>query len=727
MRRLRRALHPAYVWDLFVASDPDLGRLRQGLRALLSAGLAALVVSQLARWLGEPPTVAMIATMIAMMGSQLASDADPRAQRVTTLLLMQPAMTSVILGTLAAPHPWLGAGLFAVTVFVSTAVRRFGPRGLALGMIGCMAVFVSLYFRAQPAQLPALLGAIALAIGIAYVMRFVLLRDDPERNRRRFLRALRLTVANGLWRLATLPERPRMTRSLERQLRREAERLNDAALGVEDLLDGHEPALRLRVFDLELGAERVIGAVAHMVESDALPASARAEVRCALLAAHAAVRSGAPEGHEAVREHLSRVEDSVEGAPDPERARRVARRLGTSLPDLVEAAANLLEEASSVSRPSGEGRSAGASTGAPLREQDTPRGLHPSTRQALQATVATVLAMAAGYAVSSTRWYWAAITSFVIFVRTRTLGETLLRGWYRVLGTLLGVVAGLLLAGLLSGHRTVELATVFVCIFFAFYLIRVSYAWMVFWITLVLSVLYSLLGRFTPELLYLRVEETLIGAGMGMFIATIMLPERTTGLIRSAVTDVLSALGTYLDALARPGDADEARLLDAMRALDAKLRELRARGRPLTGRLVRFAPRTAREVHAVSVLVLFARHLALGRGSMVVNEAARERMREAAGLLAGNARALSRALERGEAPVLPSALPLLAEARRALTEEESVPRGPASAPVMLHWLARVDDTLSLLAETARPPARRNPTSSESGVGAFGTPRRVPGA
>ena len=79
--------------------------------------------------------------------------------------------------------------------------------------------------------------------------------------------------------------------------------------------------------------------------------------------------------------------------------------------------------------------------------------LHPATRQAIQATVAGGLAILAGYAVSSTRWFWAVIASFVIFNRATTRGDILMRAWHRILGTVIGVLAGILLATVVRGHR----------------------------------------------------------------------------------------------------------------------------------------------------------------------------------------------------------------------------------------------------------------------------------
>ena len=127
---------------------------------------------------------------------------------------------------------------------------------------------------------------------------------------------------------------------------------------------------------------------------------------------------------------------------------------------------------------------------------------------------------------------------------------------------------------------------------------------------------------------------------------------------------------------------------------------------------MRFAPRTARTVHSVSELVLFVRHLALGKGVLQVNGETRDLIREAGARLASNARALERALEQKEAPTLEPAAPLLEKAREITRRRGDRRRGPASPPILLHWLARVDDTLNLIARTAgafrgRPVSQRD--------------------
>ncbi|MFY0573912.1 FUSC family protein [Cystobacter fuscus] len=269
------------------------------------------------------------------------------------------------------------------------------------------------------------------------------------------------------------------------------------------------------------------------------------------------------------------------------------------------------------------------------------------------------------------------------------------------------MLAGLFLAKAVSGHAGVELVSIFVCVFFGFYLIQISYAWMVFWFTTLLSVLYGLLGRFTPELLWLRIEETVIGAIIGAVIALILFPERTTAQIQTSARQVLDAVCEYLEeaVVKRTPETDPDRLLDSARVLDARLRDLRTAAQPLTGGLRHFTPRATHTLRTVSELVLSVRHLEMGRGLMEMNDVSRELLREAAERLANNARVLASALGQEATPRVEPASTLIQEARHRLAPEEAARRGTASPFRLLHWLTRVDDMLTQLARTEREPPR----------------------
>ncbi|MDC0766989.1 FUSC family protein [Streptomyces sp. HD] len=151
----------------------------------------------------------------------------------------------------------------------------------------------------------------------------------------------------------------------------------------------------------------------------------------------------------------------------------------------------------------------------------------PTTRQAFQATVASALALLVGQLLSEDRWYWAVGTAWWIFVNTASRGETLIRGFRRVFGTVTGIAVGLLVAVPLHGAPAPTAALVAVCVFGIFYTAAVSYSWMMLAVTVMVSSLYGLLGVLDPGLLGLRLAETGVGALCAALAVVLVLPVTT--------------------------------------------------------------------------------------------------------------------------------------------------------------------------------------------------------
>ncbi|MFB7324325.1 FUSC family protein [Streptomyces sp. NPDC056190] len=170
-----------------------------------------------------------------------------------------------------------------------------------------------------------------------------------------------------------------------------------------------------------------------------------------------------------------------------------------------------------------------------------------TTRQAVQATAGAGFALVVGQMVSGERWYWAVGATWWVFVNTASRGETLVRGFRRVLGTVLGVGLAALVVVPLHGAALPTAVLVAVCVFGIFYTAAVSYTWMMLWVTLLATALYGLLGVLVPEvpgvpgvsgfpgvpgLLALRIGETAVGA-LGAWLAVLFVLPVTT----HAVTD----------------------------------------------------------------------------------------------------------------------------------------------------------------------------------------------
>jgi hypothetical protein len=302
-----------------------------------------------------------------------------------------------------------------------------------------------------------------------------------------------------------------------------------------------------------------------------------------------------------------------------------------------------------------ERRTPGAPAAAPAPPAERGRGLglaRPATRQAFQTAAACAFALAVGQAVSGERWYWAVGTAWWIFVNTASRGETLVRGFRRVVGTVSGIAAGLAVAVPLHGAPGPTAVLVTLCVFGIFYTAPLSYSWMVFFVTLMAGLLYGLLGVLHPGLLALRLEQTAVGAaGAGLAVA-VVLPvtthTATDAWIRRALESVRHCAADAARRLAGDPAADPA---PHVAELESALRGLRMSVAPLLHPLSPLRSRRARARQVMVALDDCARR-ARGLAALAADPAASHDAR----LTAACAR-VEAAVSRLTAPV-PSAAPV---------------------------------------------------------------------
>ncbi|MGW0548249.1 FUSC family protein [Streptomyces altiplanensis] len=199
-----------------------------------------------------------------------------------------------------------------------------------------------------------------------------------------------------------------------------------------------------------------------------------------------------------------------------------------------------------------------------------------TTRQAVQVVVAGGFALVVGQVLSEGRWYWAVGAAWWIFVNTSSRGETLVRGFRRVLGTVVGIAAGLFLALPLHGAVAPTAALVAVCVFGIFYTAPVSYSWMMTAVTLMVALLYGLLGVLEPGLLALRLAETGVGAMGAVLAVAFVLPvtthAATNAWIERAVHSVHGCTTAAARRLAGDPDADPAPLAAELEVVLGRVR-----------------------------------------------------------------------------------------------------------------------------------------------------------
>ncbi|CAM5489160.1 FUSC family protein OS=Streptomyces alboniger OX=132473 GN=CP975_04490 PE=4 SV=1 [Streptomyces alboniger] len=225
-----------------------------------------------------------------------------------------------------------------------------------------------------------------------------------------------------------------------------------------------------------------------------------------------------------------------------------------------------------------------------------------TTRQAVQAVAGGAFALAAGQVLSEQRWYWAVGATWWVFVNTASSGETLVRSFRRVLGTVIGIALGLVVAVPLHGAPVPSAVIVAVSVFGIFYTAAVSYTWMMLAVTVMAGVLYGLLGVLDPALLALRVAETGAGALGAVLAVLFILPVTTHATTHAWIERALRCVHTCTaEAAARLAGSDTADPAPRVAELEQLLARVRLSLAPLVHPL---SPLRARKERARQVIAL---------------------------------------------------------------------------------------------------------------------------
>ncbi len=718
-------------WDRILASDPGLGRLRLAASATVAMGSALGVEYLLGRLThagAQGTLVAMLlGAVVAMMGSNALLGPEVWAKVRTAAGFPFAVGFGLAAGSLVGTHVDLMLALFVVVMFLAVFVRRFGLPFFFYGFMGWMGYFFSSFLHTTPGMVPHLLVAVVVSSLWVLLLAVTVLRTSRRRVLRSTLRAFRVrvraVVRDGARLLAgsSTGSGRRQARARRRLGGRQAG-LVEAALMAEawsedprGLPEGWTgPALRRRLLDIQQTTDRLAWAAASLEGCTPALVAVGAEVLEHL-------EAGRDDAAREAADRLGRMSKAAEEEESPGwvPARHLAVAALTFLDLRAEAAqpppVDDLDGEFEVTTPLMMGYLPGSPAVArdvrprtfdwnPLRRVDMP------SRQAFQVAISGTLAIVLGRMVSPTRYYWAVIAAFVAFAGTGTRSETFLKAVNRVVGTMLGLVAAILVAHLTAGHTDWVLATILACVFSGFYLFRISYAYMIFFITIMIGQLYTVLGTFTDQLLVLRLEETAVGAAAGIVVGVLVAPLSTRDTVRTARDELLTTLSELLFGAARWVENAEPRPdLDALaRALDDRSRRLALVARPLTRPLLAGGG-SRRMRHRLHLYAAVAAH---GRALSV---ALRRHSPEHPTQVAQVCRALAQAgndladvrvgsrAPRARHPLTLGSETLFCEQVDALAND------PA-----LHALLHLQDTLAVLADHARPdvpePARQMPSS-----------------
>jgi hypothetical protein len=607
--RLREA------YDRVIGSDPGLRRLRMALGAAVAMSTTLAVEYGYGRIRGLDQQGTLIAmllgTMIAMMGS-MALDGHQVWPKIRTGVLFPFAIgAGMLVGVGVAGHTDLVLGMFVAVMFVAVFIRRFGLPYFFYGFMIWMGYFFAAFLNATFSQLPDLLLAVAIGTVWVLLLTATVLRTHPRRTLARVRRAYGARARAVARVCADLLETDdgdlRRLARLRRALHSRQLRLAETALVIEgwSATPGALPpgwsaaAVRRRTLDTHLAIDALATAADSLAGS-----GGRYAADAARISGHLA-RRDYQAAERCARALLARAESDP---PGPDRgADCFAYHLATAAWEFTALVRQLgepddSEDGEEVFAPA-VALAMGGLPGSAAVAVDVPArggwkrlsGLSLTSRQAIQVAVAGTLAILIGRELSQARYYWAVIATFIAFSGTATRSETFIKATNRVVGTLLGLGVGIGLAHLTAGHTYWLLAVIVLSMSCGFYLVNVSYAAMIFFVTIMVSQLYSQLHEFSAGLLMLRLEETSIGAAVGIVVALFVLPTSTRDTVNSARSRYYAALGELLHATATrldrgsagPAADGPAPDLDALvRVVDHRLQQLALVARPLTRPLV---------------------------------------------------------------------------------------------------------------------------------------------
>ncbi|MFK4093743.1 FUSC family protein [Streptomyces anthocyanicus] len=668
--------------------------------------------------LRAPETALVVGGFTAMTTSLAISDLHPRNQLITLGLGLPLSLACLAVGTALTPYPTAAKLTFLVLICLAVQARRFGPRGLGLGIFGFMAFLLSQFAPARADQLPRLGASVLVAFGAVAIVRCCVGPVTGPGALRRLRHAFDVRLHDVLRDTASIvlaTEQDVGTRS--RSLQDRLDRLHESVLLIENLIAeraaGEDTeALRPHLSRVEVAAQRLAVLAVRAMHTPAArndPAERTARQRLAqrIRALRYQPTVGTTRGAE-------RCAEGYEGdsANWPTGSAFVLDCF-PAVDELAEALRVLGPRGRPRARRTPSRKPASPTFGAlPRRDTDEEGLKRGATRQAFQVTAASAIAITAGHLLSPHLWYWAVTAVWVVSIKNESTGEVLLQSLRRLAGTVIGVVFGYGLAALVNGDGPALLSLLLLCMFGIFYTPSHAYWAVTFFITGTLSMLLALTDTFSTQVLLLRVQETALGVSCGILAAVLVLPTTVRRAGDDALAGFLRALDHLLRAVASgsPGTETPTSRVHAAHDLDQALESFRKASLPLTHP---FAPQRRRRHRARHLLEL------LDAGAYHVRSLAATAERLPAGHVPEYAMRLTAAADHahetvthlirvtGDRPGTVSrvARPKVTTTLSLLSEEQRVCRSRLSLEyrLLLH-IDRLDSTLTALVRALDPLA-----------------------
>ncbi|MDE2429839.1 MAG: FUSC family protein [Burkholderiales bacterium] len=205
-------------------------------------------------------------------------------------------------------------------------------------------------------------------------------------------------------------------------------------------------------------------------------------------------------------------------------------------------------------------QAAPASVQSVAEKADSPLRPIASTRMAIQMAMALMLSFVIGFMIFPERWSWIVLTTMIVLTGNRGRLDVAYKSVLRVIGAAAGTVIALSLSAAFHPQQfgsQMAVPLILLAMFLALWLRPLGYGWWALLITIALALLQEMSGVTGGTLLLPRLEEILIGAVIGVATAWLVLPVRTTGVLRRQIALALAALSDALDPANEKRRSDE--------------------------------------------------------------------------------------------------------------------------------------------------------------------------
>lgn len=614
---------------LFTGRDPGHARLAVATAVSLAAMASAALGVTAVNVFHADKAFLSVSLFLSVMSANMVKDRSASARLVTTALMIPIVAAVIAAAVLLSSNRVAVIAVFVGITGAAVWVRRYGPRASAIGSLSFMGYFLALFISPTLDQLPMLLLISAGAIGSQVLARAVLMLKRPRREVVVLLKQLRSASASALH-AASHASGHASSHATDRATGHATGHAHRA----KDLRDWlariDEVGRALSDWQQRFPTERYIDCDEQLFSAHVLDARVDMEETCYALA-RTAGSAGAVPLH--VTAHLRTVlderstQDAVEAAASWAEG-IITQRAGDSgidLPTFLVARsviAHVRLRRIDLTHP----RTADAvNSEAPESPTAEPQPvarpkLHwvpwskwlPTSRMTVQVMIAAAVAAGAGELISATHWYWAVMTSFVIFIGATTRSTILTRAYRRVIGTAVGLVIGVIVVSLVGHNNSILVAICLLAIFGMLYFGPLNYGYSVLFLTAMLVSLYSLLGVLDNSLLEMRLIETLVGAVIGVLCAYLIVSSNSRPELKTAVNAYVEALVALLKTVSSSfGSA--AHRVEALERLDALERAQSAVDRIVDGMSTAFlisgAQRPTTAVHVMYIVTRSAARL----------------------------------------------------------------------------------------------------------------------